>query len=183
MLKVVNLVTAERSTPTPERPTVHLVVMGVAGAGKTAVGKRVALMLGVDFLDADDFHSAANRAKMAHGQPLADADRLGWLADLAQELIMRPQGAVLACSALKRAYRDRLREALAGLRFVHLDISQEESARRVAARKDHFYPPSLVASQFAALEDPRNEAGVWVVDGTRPADKLAVEIALGLAVP
>lgn len=183
MLKVVHLVTAERSAPTAEKPAVHLVVMGVAGSGKSAIAQRVALMLGVEFIEGDDFHPEANRAKMAQGQPLNDADRMGWLTDLAQELIMRPEGAVLACSALKRAYRDRLRSGPAGLRFVHLDIPQAESQRRVAARQDHFYPPSLVASQFEALEDPSQEPGVWVVDGTRPLDKLAVEIALRLGVP
>jgi gluconokinase len=110
---------------------------------------------------------------MRSGVPLGDADRAGWLDALANELAARPQGAVLTCSALKRAYRDRLRAASADLRFVHLSLPQAEAQRRVASRPGHFYPPALVASQFAALEDPAGEPGVVTVDACLPLDEVA----------
>ena len=125
-------------------------------------------------IEGDDFHSEANRQKMASGVALTDADRASWLQCLAQELRRQPQGAVLACSALKVAYRDCLRTGAPTLRFVHLAIDQTESLRRVAKRAGHFYPPSLVASQFEALQDPGAEPGVLVLDGTAvAADNLA----------
>jgi gluconokinase len=94
-----------------------------------------------------------------------------------------PDGAVLTCSALKRSYRDSLREAAPGLRFVHLSLSEEQALQRVAARDDHFYPPILVASQFEALEDPRSEPGVLVVDALLPVEELACRAADWLAEP
>jgi gluconokinase len=148
--------------------TVHVVVMGVSGCGKSAVGDGIAAELGLPMIEGDAFHPPANIEKMRQGQPLQDADRAGWLARLGEELARHPQGAVLACSALKRAYRDVLRAHAPGLRFIHLDLSQDEAMRRVAQRGGHFYPPSLVASQFAALEDPAREPGVLTVDATLP---------------
>lgn len=152
---------------------VHLVVMGVSGCGKSAVGRRIAQALGLPLVEGDDFHPPSNIAKMQQGVALTDADRAEWLAVLGQELVQRPEGAVLSCSALKRAYREGLRAAVPSLRFVHLAIPQAESLRRVAERPGHFYPPSLVASQFEALEDPQGEPGVLVVDGTQALDALA----------
>ena len=154
---------------------VHVVLMGVAGCGKSAVGQRLAAALVLPWIEGDDFHPPANIAKMAQGIALADADRGDWLGALGRALAARPGGAVLGCSALKRAYRDRLRAAVPGLRFVHLAIDQAESLRRVAGRPGHFYPPSLVASQFEALEDPAAEPGVLVLDATLPPAQLAAQ--------
>ena len=151
----------------------HVVVMGVSGCGKSEVGQRLAQMLGLPLIEGDAFHPAANIEKMKGGVPLTDADRAGWLDVLARELAAHPQGAVLTCSALKRTYRDRLRAASPGLRFVHLALPQAEAQRRVASRPGHFYPPTLVASQFAALEDPAGEPGVVVVDACLPPDQVA----------
>jgi gluconokinase len=152
--------------------TVHVVVMGVSGCGKSAVGQGIAAEMGLPMIEGDAFHPPANIEKMRQGQPLQDTDRAGWLARLGEELARHPQGAVLACSALKRAYRDVLRSHAPGLRFIHLDLSQDEAMRRVAQRGGHFYPPSLVASQFAALEDPAGEPGVLTVDATLRLDAI-----------
>lgn len=158
----------------------HIVVMGVAGCGKSAVGARVAALLGLALIEGDDFHPPANVEKMQRGVPLIDADRADWLATLGQQLRNSPGGAVLTCSALKRAYRDGLRAAQPGLRFIYLQISPEESLRRVVSRSAHFYPPSLVASQFEALQSPENEALVLRLDGTLPLDELAQQAAAWL---
>ncbi len=148
----------------------HVVVMGVSGCGKSAVGLRIAQALDLPAIEGDAFHPRSNIDKMSRGLALDDSDRAGWLARLGEELASRPGGAVLSCSALKAAYRDRLRAALPWLRFVHLALTQDEALRRVAGRGDHFYPPSLVASQFEALEDPSAEPGVLVVDATAPLE-------------
>ncbi len=146
----------------------HVVVMGVSGCGKSAVGDRLAVALGLPLIEGDSFHPAGNIAKMQRGVPLTDQDRVGWLALLGEELARHPAGAVLTCSALKRSYRDTLRAAVPGLRFVHLALSQQDALRRVSGRPGHFYPPSLVASQFEALEDPAGEAGVIALDALLP---------------
>ena len=151
----------------------HVVVMGVAGCGKSAVGARVAALLGLPLIEGDDFHPPANVGKMQRGEPLLDTDRADWLKTLARQLREAPGGAVLTCSALKRSYRDGLRAARPGLRFVYLQISPAESLRRVAARSAHFYPPSLVASQFEALQEPDQEPAVLTLDGSAPLDLLA----------
>lgn len=155
------------------RTGAHLVVMGVAGCGKSAVGQRLATLLALPLIEGDDFHPAANVQKMQQGIALDDADRHGWLQTLSAELAHHPLGAVLTCSALKAGYRDALRARLPGLCFVHLAITQAESLKRVAQRVGHFYPPSLVASQFEALQDPSAEPGVLVLDGSAPPDVLA----------
>ncbi|HEY7596265.1 MAG TPA: gluconokinase [Actinophytocola sp.] len=129
----------------------HVVVMGVTGSGKTTVGAALARRLGVPFADADEFHSAANVAKMSAGVPLDDADRVPWLHAIGEWLAAR-DGDVVSCSALKRAYRDVLREHVPDVFFVHLHGDPETVRRRVAGRAGHFMPASLVASQFAALE-------------------------------
>ena len=145
----------------------HLVVvMGVTGAGKSTVGGLIAERLGVGFRDADDFHPPANIAKMSSGQPLTDADRWPWLDAIGAHLAAHHgRGCVVTCSALKRAYRDRLRAAAPGLRFIHLHGDMALVAARQAARQGHFMPPSLVASQFATLEPPAvEEADVIALD-------------------
>lgn len=155
--------------------SLHLVVMGVAGCGKSAVGQRLAQALGLPLVEGDDFHPKRNIHKMQQGIALTDDDRADWLRTLGEQLAAQPAGAVLTCSALKRAYRDTLRAALPGLRFVHLAITEAESLRRVAQRPGHFYPPSLVASQFEALQDPAGEPGVLSLDATASLDALALQ--------
>ena len=152
----------------------HVVVMGVAGCGKSAVGQRIAAQLNLPLIEGDDFHPASNIAKMQQGMALTDADRADWLRTLGAELASRPQGAVLTCSALKADYRHTLRQSVSLLCFVHLRITAAESLSRVANRPGHFYPPSLVASQFEALQDPACEPGVLVLDGQMALDTLAV---------
>ncbi|NMH97494.1 gluconokinase [Pseudonocardia sp. K10HN5] len=127
--------------------------MGVSGSGKTTVGAALAQRLRVPFTDADDFHPAANIAKMSAGRPLDDADRMPWLRAVGAWLAGHAQtGGVLSCSALKRAYRDVLRGSAPTVAFVHLAGSPALVARRVAGRPGHFMPAALVASQFHTLE-------------------------------
>ncbi|HEY8360127.1 MAG TPA: gluconokinase [Ramlibacter sp.] len=150
----------------------HVVVMGVAGCGKSLAGACLAQRLQLPLVEGDDFHPPENIAKMRQGVPLVDADRAQWLARLVEELRAYPGGAVLTCSALKRSYRDTLRSAVPDLRFVHLALTPHQALERVASRTDHFYPPSLVASQFETLEDPAGEPGVHVADGTAHVERL-----------
>lgn len=146
-----------------------VVIMGVSGCGKSSAGAALAAALDRPLIEADAFHSPANLAKMGRGVPLDDADRAGWLDALAAELGRQPGGAVMTCSALKRAYRQRLRAAAPGLRFVFLDISRAEAGRRVASRPDHFFASdALVDNQFATLEPPNGEPGVLTLDATLP---------------
>ena len=153
-----------------------LVVMGVAGCGKSSLGQRCAEALGLPLLEGDDFHSESNVTKMRSGTPLSDDDRAAWLEALATQLQAHPLGVVLTCSALKQRYRERLRAAAPGLRFVFLDLTQEQARERVAARASHLFPVSLVASQFATLEDPSLEPGVLRLDACRPLDQLLPEV-------
>jgi carbohydrate kinase (thermoresistant glucokinase family) len=139
---------------------VIIVVMGVAGSGKSTVGALLAERLGVEFLDADEYHPPQNVAKMSAGIPLEDADRWPWLARLNVELRKRGR-AVLACSALKDAYRRKLGEGLE-VRYVHLRGSPELIGARLAARQHRYMPASLLASQFAALEPPAHAIDVDV---------------------
>jgi len=149
-----------------------LVVMGVAGCGKSSLGQALAAALGLPYIEGDAHHSAASIAKMRAGIALTDDDRSGWLDSLGRMLAAQPAGAVLACSALKKRYREQLRAANPGLRFVFLDISRELSLARVAARGDqHLFPVSLVDSQFATLESPLGEAGVLRVDAGLPPER------------
>ena len=147
--------------------------MGVAGCGKSAIAQRIALQLGLPLIEGDDFHPASNILKMQQGTALTDDDRAQWLHTLGGELARHPQGVMLTCSALKAAYRNCLRTAAPQLRFVHLVITQAESLRRVGNRPGHFYPPSLVASQFEALQDPAGEYGVLTLAADAPPDELA----------
>ncbi|WP_256252304.1 gluconokinase [Streptomyces sp. yr375] len=149
-----------------------VVVMGVAGSGKSTVGALLARRLGVPFLEADDVHPAANHAKMAAGHPLDDADRRPWLRSVAawiREATDTGRGGVVACSALKHEYRERLRGAGAGTWFLYLALDRATADRRVAGRTDHFMPARLVASQYAALEPLRpTEPGLTVTAVTAP---------------
>jgi gluconokinase len=151
----------------------RLVVMGVSGCGKSSLGAALARELALPLIEGDDFHPPASVSKMRAGIALTDDDRTGWLAALGRELAGHHAGAVLTCSALKRDYRERLRAAAPGLRFVFMDLSREEAERRVAARAaEHMFPASLVANQFATLESPVGEPGVLAVDASAPLDRL-----------
>jgi len=149
-----------------------LIVMGVAGCGKSSVGQTVAEALGWRLVEGDDFHSARNRDKMTHGIALDDDDRADWLAALAEQIRSAGAPLVLTCSALKRSYRQQLRQAGEHIAFLFLQLDRESAGRRVAARGDHFFSPSLVDSQFAALEDPSGEPGVLTLDATAPLTQL-----------
>ncbi|MDM0040495.1 gluconokinase [Variovorax sp. J22G21] len=156
--------------------SVWIVVMGVSGCGKSSLGDALAKDLALPLIEGDDFHPPANVEKMRAGIALVDADRAGWLDALGAELAAHPKGAVLTCSALKRAYRDRLRAAVPDLRFVFMELTREEAERRVAARAaQHMFPASLVANQFATLESPVGEAGVLAVDATSPMAALIAQ--------
>ena len=158
--------------------------MGVSGCGKTTIGRALADAMAWPFLDADDFHPEANVAKMRAGTPLTDDDRWPWLDRLAAEMAAvnaRGASAVLGCSALRQAYRDRLARA-GGVRIVYLKGDRATIEPRLAARAGHYMPPSLLTSQFAALEEP---ADVIVVDIRLPAPRQvqAIRDALTLSCP
>ena len=131
-----------------------IVVAGVSGCGKTTIGQALAEKIGWPFLEGDDFHSQASRAKMSAGEPLDDADRAPWLAALNEQLLQQAP-AVLACSALKKSYRNQLSKGLS-IRFVWIDLSRELAMQRVSGRSDHFMPASLVESQFEVAEVPES---------------------------
>lgn len=158
---------------------VMVVVMGVSGCGKSVIGSALAEALGGRFVEGDRFHPPENIERMSAGLPLRDEDRWGWLDAIATEISdaeRRGETLVVACSALKRVYRDRLRPASRDLKFVYLEIGRDVAAARVAARKDHFMPASLIDSQFAALEPPGPEEDALTLDATGERTRLA-EIA------
>jgi gluconokinase len=162
-----------RNTKQPPR---IIVVMGVSGSGKTTVGRKLAETLGWAFYDGDDFHPAANIAKMAAGQPLADADRVPWLdaiREQAQRTLDAGRSAVIACSALKRAYRQRLKDVDGELSFVYLQGSYDQILARMQSRR-HFMPPDLLRSQFEALEEP---ADAFTVSIEQPVTEIVRQIA------
>lgn len=160
-----------------------VIVMGVSGCGKTTVGRLLARELGYEFLDADDLHPQANVAKMAQGVALTDDDRWPWLDAIVaamHERAARGSGAVIACSALKEAYRDRLRRgggAVDEVRVVYLKGDASTIAARLASRSDHYMPASLLASQFAALEEPSEAI---VVDIRQTTEEQVRQIAAAL---
>jgi gluconokinase len=168
-----------------------VVIMGIAGCGKTTVGQGLAAALGWPFYDADDFHPAANIAKMASGRPLSDADRAPWLARLGQlagELDAAGTSAVVACSALKQSYRERLLGGCAGARLVYLRASRALLARRLQERAHHFFPAELLDSQLAALQEPDGDPGAApgatiVIDAERPVADIVAAIRAALAQP
>jgi gluconokinase len=154
----------------------RIVVMGVAGSGKSLIGARLATALGVPFLDADDLHPASNVAKMTAGIPLQDDDRWPWL-DAVGAAIAAGVGGVVACSALRFGYRERLRASAPGLVFVHLGGSAELLAARIGERTNHFMPSGLLHSQLATLEPLRPAEAGFEIDVTRNPDELARDIA------
>jgi gluconokinase len=164
-----------------------IIVMGVSGSGKSTLAALLAQMLDCPFLEGDAFHSAANVAKMRGGEPLTDGDRGPWLDTLGHALgdAARTHGtAVAACSALKRAYRDRLRAAAAmPIRFVFLAGTRPELLRRLRERPHHYMPASLLESQLATLERPGVEEGALTLDGGPSPAVLACDVMAWLAQP
>jgi gluconokinase len=164
-----------------------LIVAGVAGCGKSTVGELVAQRLGWTFADGDDFHPEANIAKMQAGTPLTDADRVPWLEAIGawmDERIRSGESAVVACSALKRGYREKLLTGRDQVQMAFLSVSWQDDEARMLARKGHFFAEPLLASQFAILELPHDEDRVHVINSEgRPADQVAEAIIeqLGLA--
>jgi len=152
----------------------HIVVMGVSGSGKTTIATMLAKHLGRPFAEGDEFHSPANIAKMSAGQPLTDDDRWPWLRavrDWMSEQAAKGRPGVVTCSALRRVYRDVLREAEGSAVFVHLDADPELIRERVTRRKGHFMPPELVRSQYDTLEPlQEDESGVVVSTDAPPED-------------
>ncbi len=159
------------NTPHGDGPL--LVVMGVSGSGKTTMGLALAHHLGVEYGDADDFHSAASVAKMRSGVPLTDADREPWLCAIAHWLQQRAgAGAVASCSALRRRYRDTLREAAPATAFVHCTADRDVIAQRMRERTDHFMPAALLDSQLETLEPLEPDEAGLTVDMDEPVDVL-----------
>jgi gluconokinase len=158
-----------------------IVFMGVAGCGKSSVGQAVADALHLPLIEGDTFHPEANREKMRAGIPLTDADRAGWLEELGRQLAAKPDGVLLACSALKRAYRDVLRRHRPDVRFVFLDLDRDAALKRVSERPDHFFSPKLIDSQFATLERPEGEPGVLTVSALAPLERVVADIRAWLA--
>lgn len=155
--------------PNDARSAPAIVVMGVAGCGKTVVGEALARALQAVYIEGDRLHPPENVARMARGEPLTDALRAGWLDAIGESIaasVSEGRKAVAACSALKRGYRDRLRRFCPGIVFVYLKIDRETAWRRVANRKGHFMPASLVDSQFAILEEPAADERAVTVDAT-----------------
>ncbi len=149
--------------------------MGVQGSGKTTVGRTLAAKLGWEFADADDFHSAANKAKMSAGIPLTDEDRAPWLAAVRSAMEKAGRDLVMACSALKEKYREQL--VFPGVRVVYLRGSQDLIAARLQARQHHYAKLDLLPSQFEQLEEPRDTV---IVDIAHSVDEIVGEIVTAL---
>ena len=156
----------------------RLVIMGVSGCGKSTVGQRLAQRIGVPFLEGDSLHPPRNVALMAAGTPLTDEDRAGWLDTIAARLsaLAPDEGLVVSCSALKRAYRDRLRLATPDLRFVHLHGTRDLLAERLQRRQHDYMPPTLLDSQLRTLEIPTPDEAVLTLDIAQSLDPLVGHI-------
>jgi len=161
-----------------------LVVMGVSGSGKSTVASALAQALGWNFIEGDAHHPPENVRLMAQGVALTDADRVLWLDSLANALIQslkHGHGVVMACSALKKSYRDVLRRAYANVFFVHLEGKAELIGQRLASRKGHYMPPSLLQSQFDTLEPPALPELVWRYDVTLSPEAIVSDLLARLA--
>ena len=155
------------------------VVMGVAGSGKSLIGARLARELHVEFVEGDDLHPPDNVRRMAAGIPLTDDDRKGWLLAIAARLREAQRagvGLVASCSALKRSYRDLLRSGAARVQFVYLAGTRALLAERMANRRGHFMPPSLLESQLAILEEPSPDEHAWVCDIRKAPDAIVADL-------
>ena len=145
--------------------TPHFVIMGVAGCGKSSVGTALAEQLGLNYLDGDHLHSSENIAKMSLGEPLTDTDRAPWLREIGQRFAVSNASLIIGCSALRRVYRDWIRQyANTAVIFVHLAGTREVIKQRMVAREGHFMPIKLLDSQFAALEPLQSDEASIVVD-------------------
>jgi gluconokinase len=143
------------------------VVMGVSGSGKSLIGAALARALRIDFVEGDAYHSAENVKRMTSGVPLTDEDRAQWLQSLAARIVEAKRaggGLVMTCSALKRTYRDVLRAGAPELQLVFLRGSRALLAERIASRRGHFMPPSLLESQLGTLQEPAADEAAWVCD-------------------
>ncbi|MFC3652393.1 gluconokinase [Dyella humi] len=157
-----------------------IVIMGVSGCGKSTVAEAICQRTSTYLIEGDAFHPPENIRKMSAGLPLTDADRQGWLERLAQEAADQlhvSERVVLTCSALKRRYRDTLRDTVPDLGFVFLELTPEQAAERVAHRSGHFMPTSLIASQFRDLEPPLDEPLVLKLSAIEPVEALADQAA------
>jgi gluconokinase len=149
-----------------------IVVMGVSGSGKSTVGAALAGRMRVPFEDADDLHPPANIAKMTRGEPLDDDDRWPWLERIGEWLVEHADGGVIACSALKRKYRDQLRHHCPSVEFLHLEGGRDVIERRQASRPGHFMPATLLTSQFETLEPLEPDERGVVVDVRGSVDEI-----------
>lgn len=163
------------------------VIMGVCGSGKSLIGARLARALDIEFVEGDDLHPPDNVQRMTAGMPLTDEDRHGWLIAIAARLREAKRagiGLVVSCSALKRSYRDLLGSVgAADVRFVHLAGSRALLAQRLAQRRGHFMPPSLLDSQLAILEEPSPDERAWVCDISEAPDAIVADLVTRTACP
>jgi gluconokinase len=182
------------AAPRPEQDTrddaaatvPHVVVMGVAGSGKTTVARLLAERIGVEYAEADQFHSEANIAKMSAGTPLTDDDRAPWLAAIRDWLSTETDAgrtAVVTCSALKRSYRDVLREARGRVWFLHLHGSEDLLAERITGRSGHFMPTSLLPSQLATLEPLDDDEDGLTADVAAPPEEIVDDVVARCSAP
>ena len=164
----------------------QVVVIGVSGSGKSTIGALLADSLAVPFLDADGLHPQSNIVKMASGVPLTDADRWPWLALVGQALAeagATGSGLVIACSALKRSYRDAIVASAPNVRFVHLAGTLDVLANRVEGRSEHFMPPALLRSQLATLEELHDDEPGFAVDISQPVLNVVAESVARMGAP
>ena len=163
-----------------------MIVMGVSGCGKSTVGRLLAAKLGSAFIDGDDLHPASNKEKMAAGHPLNDGDRTPWLATIGDELSESVQGgtpAVIACSALKRSYRDLLRGHEPSTVFIHLRGTADLIQHRLDERSHEYMPPTLLASQLSTLEALEPDEAAIEVDVSLTPEDIVAQVAKALNTP
>lgn len=171
-----------QSEPVSKHPKI-IILMGITGAGKTTIGRLLAAELGWQFFDGDDFHPPGNIAKMFSGIPLTDADREPWLAalnNILREHSHAENGVVMACSALKASYRDRLIEGVESVIFIYLKADEDVLARRLAQRTNHFMPANLLYTQLDILEEP---TGAFELDASLSPTQLVSDIIAGITSP
>jgi gluconokinase len=180
-LKPATMTIERKSVPSDPRFTGSIVVMGVSGSGKTSVGEAIAEACGYPFIEGDALHPPENIRKMSQGIPLTDDDRWPWLAAIGQRLAESPSPLVVSCSALKRSYRQKLRESSPkGLAFVFLHGDEAVLAERMRHRTGHFMPSTLLQTQLSTLEDPTGEENTVAVDVAQPLETIIREALAGL---